>query len=162
MTVKENVMLPALNHPGEKTLPAILRTDEMREFEDSVSELADDMLERFGLIEKADNYASQLSGGERKLLEISRSMMLEPDLFLLDEPYAGVEEAMISNVADVLRDLNDDGITLIVIEHGLEALIELVERLVVLHEGQLLADGDPDEVVQKDEVIDIYLASSVE
>lgn len=162
MTVRENVMLPALNHPGENTVPALLRTEEMREFEARVSERADETLERFGLIEKADHYASQLSGGERKLLEISRSMMLEPDLFLLDEPYAGVEEAMISNVAEVLRDLNVEGITLILIEHGLEALIDLVERLVVLHEGKLLADGDPGEVVQKEEVVDVYLASSVE
>lgn len=162
MTVKENVMLPALDHPGERTVPAILRTDDMRKFEARVSDRADETLERFGLIEKADNYASQLSGGERKLLEISRSMMLDPDLFLLDEPYAGVEEAMISNVADVLRELNEEGITLTVIEHGLEALIDLVDRLVVLHEGELLADGDPDEVVQKDEVINVYLASSVE
>lgn len=162
MTVKENVMLPALDHPGENTLPAILQTDDMREFEARVSESAEETLERFGLIEKADDYASQLSGGERKLLEISRSMMLEPDLFLLDEPYAGVEESMISEVADVLRDLNEEGITLVVIEHRLEALIELVDRMVVLHKGELLADGDPETVVQDDEVIDVYLASSVE
>ena len=162
MTVKENVMLPALDHPGENTLPAILQTNDMREFEARVSELADETLERFGLIEKADDYASELSGGERKLLEISRAMMLEPDLFLLDEPYAGVEEAMISDVANVLRDLNEDGITLIVIEHRLEALIDLVDRMVVLHEGELLADGEAEAVVQDDEVIDVYLASSVE
>ena len=161
MSVKENVMLPALDHPGEHTVQALLRTEEMRTFEHELEDRAEQLLDRFDLLEKADNYASQLSGGERKLMEIARTMMLDPDLFLLDEPYAGVEESMIARISDTLRDLNDEEMTFIVIEHGLEALVNLVERLVVLHNGELLADGDPQEVVENPDVIEVYLASSI-
>jgi len=163
MTVLDNVKLTALDHPGERIVPALLQSDEMLDYEQDVEERAYELLERFDLADRADTYASQLSGGQRKLLEVARGMMMDPELFLLDEPYAGVEEAMIDRIANYVRELNEEeDMTFIVIEHGLEALVELVERLVVLHNGAVIADGDPEEVVRDEQVIEVYLASSIE
>jgi len=163
MTVKDNVKLTALDHPGERIVPTLLRSDEMVEYEQDVEERAYELLERFDLADQADTYAAQLSGGQRKLLEVARGMMMDPDLFLLDEPYAGVEESMVGRIADYVRELNEEeDMTFVVIEHGLEALVELVERLVVLHNGAVIADGDPHEVVNDEQVIEVYLGSSIE
>jgi neutral amino acid transport system ATP-binding protein len=163
MTVLDNVKLTALDHPGENIVPALLQSDEMLDYEQDVEERAYELLERFDLVDQADTYAAQLSGGQRKLLEVARGMMMDPDLFLLDEPYAGVEEAMVGRIANYVRELNEEeDMTFIVIEHGLEALVELVERLVVLHNGEVIADGDPEDVVSDEQVIEVYLASSIE
>ena len=163
MTVLDNVKLTALDHPGEHIVPALLQSDEMLDYEQDVEERAYELLERFDLVDQADTYASQLSGGQRKLLEVARGMMMDPELFLLDEPYAGVEESMVDRIANYVRELNEEeDMTFIVIEHGLEALVELVERLVVLHNGAIIADGDPEEVVRDEQVIEVYLASSIE
>lgn len=159
MTVRENVMLPALDHPGERAYHAVMRTDEMESVEAAVHDRAMELLEQFDMTDKADQYASTLSGGERKLLEIARALMLDPDLLLLDEPYAGVDEQAMEGIASYVRDLNDEGVTFIVIEHGLEALVELVERLVVLHNGAVIADGDPETVVEDPQVVDVYLGT---
>ena len=159
MTVRENVKLPALDHPGERAKHALLQTAAMDDREADIDERATELMDRFDLLEKEDQYASQLSGGERKLLEIARALITDPELLLLDEPYAGIDEMSMRTIADYVRELNDEGVTFIVIEHGLEALVELVERLVVLHDGAVIADGDPETVIQDPQVVEVYLGS---
>ncbi|MGM0398089.1 MAG: ABC transporter ATP-binding protein, partial [Halobacteriota archaeon] len=83
----------------------------------------------------------------------------DPELLLLDEPYAGIDEKSMRTIADYVRELNEEGVTFIVIEHGLEALVELVERLVVLHDGAVIADGDPEAVIRDPQVVEVYLGS---
>lgn len=162
LTVRENVMVAAPDNPGEETLPALFRTGSAREREAEIRARADRLLERFDLADRADEYAGRLSGGERKILEIARSLMLEPDLLMLDEPYAGISGQTVSAVSSYIQDLNDDGMTFVVIEHGLESLAELVDRLVVLNEGRVLADGPTEEVVRDERVINVYAGRSVE
>lgn len=162
MTVRDNVRLAAPDQPGERTLPALLRTDGMQDREAAVRERADELIEAFEIYHLADEYSSNLSGGQRKLLELARTLMLDPDLLLLDEPFAGVNPTLTKDIAQRIRDLNDDGMTVVVIEHELETLTELVDRLVVLEQGRLLVEGDPDEVLADERVIEAYLGGGVE
>ncbi|QCJ46730.1 ABC transporter ATP-binding protein [Haloprofundus sp. MHR1] len=157
MTVRDNVRLAAPDQPGERTVPALLHTDSMRERERQVRERADELIEAFELGHLADEYSSNLSGGQRKLLELARVLMLEPELLLLDEPFAGVNPTLTREIADRIRDLNDEGMTVVVIEHELETLTELVDRLVVLQQGSLLVEGEPEAVLSDERVIDAYL-----
>lgn len=157
MTVRDNVRLAAPDQPGERTLPALTRTEDMQAREREVRERADELIEAFELDHLADEYSSNLSGGQRKLLELARVLMLEPDLLLLDEPFAGVNPSLTRDIADRIRDLNDGGMTVVIIEHELETLTQLVDRLVVLQQGSLLVEGDPDEVLADERVIEAYL-----
>ena len=157
MTVRENVRLAAPDQPGERTLPALAGTREMRDTERRVIERADELIAAFELDHLADERASNLSGGQRKLLELARVLMLDPDLLLLDEPFAGVNPTLTDDIADRIRALNDDGMTVVVIEHELETLTALVDRLVVLTQGSVLVDGDPATVLDDERVVEAYL-----
>jgi branched-chain amino acid transport system ATP-binding protein len=157
MTVRENVRLAAPDQPGERALAAVARTGGMRETERAVSRRADDLIDRFELGHLADEYAGNLSGGQRKLLELARVLMLDPELLLLDEPFAGVNPTLTNEIAAFVDELNDEGMTVVVIEHELETLTALVDRLVVLRQGAVLADGDPDDVLADERVVDAYL-----
>ncbi|WP_266083369.1 ABC transporter ATP-binding protein [Haladaptatus caseinilyticus] len=157
MTVRDNVRLAAPDQPGEHTIPALLHTDEMEKQEHAVRNRADELIETFELEHLADEYSSNLSGGQRKLLELARVLMLEPDLLLLDEPFAGVNPTLTREIADHIRALNEDGMTIILIEHELETLTELVDHLVVLEQGRLLVEGVPKEVLSDERVIEAYL-----
>jgi len=162
MTVRDNVRLAAPDQPGERTLPALLRTGSMQDREETVRERADELIEAFEIDHLADEYSSNLSGGQRKLLELARALMLDPDLLLLDEPFAGVNPTLTKEIAERIQDLNDEGMTVVVIEHELETLTALVDRLVVLEQGRLLVEGDPDDVLADERVIEAYLGGDVE
>jgi ABC-type branched-subunit amino acid transport system ATPase component len=157
MTVKENVLLSAPDHPGERAVHAITRTEASETREQEAEQRAMELLETFDLDTMVNEYASSLSGGQRKLLELARVLMIEPKLLMLDEPFAGVNPTLTAEIASHLETLNDDGLTLVIIEHELETLTELVDRLVVLADGRVLASGPPDEVMEQERVVDAYL-----
>jgi branched-chain amino acid transport system ATP-binding protein len=157
MSVEENVLLPTPDHPGERAVHAVARTGAHRERERAARERATDLLETFDLGSMAEEYAGNLSGGQRKLLELARALMLDPKLLLLDEPFAGVNPTLTANIAASIESLNEDGLTLLIIEHELETLTGLVDRLVVLADGRVLATGPPDQVMEDERVIDAYL-----
>lgn len=161
MTVRDNVRLAAPDQPGEQTLSALLRTDSMQSAERAVRTRTDELLETFELDHLADEYSGNLSGGQRKLLELARALMLDPDLLMLDEPFAGVNPTLTDEIAERIRELNEDGMTVIIIEHELETLTELVDRLIVLQQGRILVDGQPDDVLSDDRVIEAYLGGEV-
>ncbi|MFC7068716.1 ABC transporter ATP-binding protein [Halobaculum lipolyticum] len=162
MTVRDNVRLAAPDQPGERTIPALVRGDAMRSHEADVRERAEELIELFELDHLADDYSGTLSGGQRKLLELARTLMLDPEMLLLDEPFAGVNPTLTREIADHIRDLNADGMTVVIIEHELETLTELVDRLVVLQQGSLLVEGDPETVLSDERVIEAYLGGEVE
>jgi branched-chain amino acid transport system ATP-binding protein len=145
------------DHPGERFWPAIARSPAMNEREQEARARAMELLEVFDLAGMVDEYAAALSGGQRKLLELARALMLDPQLLLLDEPFAGVNPTLTAEIADHIRSLNDDGLTLLIIEHELETLIDLVDRLIVLANGQLLSTGTPAEILEDELVIEAYL-----
>jgi ABC-type branched-subunit amino acid transport system ATPase component len=157
MTVEENVMLPALGHPGERAWHAVGQTGTSHEREQEVRERARELLEVFDIGSMVDEYAGNLSGGQRKLLELARALMIDPQMLMLDEPFAGVNPTLTAEIVGHIESLNDDGLTLLIIEHELETLTELVDRLVVLADGRVLATGTPAEIMENEEVIDAYL-----
>ena len=157
MTVESNVLLATPDHPGERAHHAVLRTDASHERERAATERATELLELFELETMREAYASSLSGGQRKLLELARALMLDPDLLLLDEPFAGVNPTLTNEIADHIRSLNAEGLTVLIIEHELETLTDLVDRLVVLADGDVLATGTPEEVMANQRVVDAYL-----
>jgi ABC-type branched-subunit amino acid transport system ATPase component len=157
MTVEDNVLLPAPDHPGERAWHAVGQTGASREREQAARERAMDLLDTFDIRSMADEYAGNLSGGQRKLLELARALMLDPAMLMLDEPFAGVNPSLTNEIVSHIEALNDDGLTLLIIEHELETLTELVDRLVVLADGRVLATGTPGEIMENEEVIDAYL-----
>jgi branched-chain amino acid transport system ATP-binding protein len=161
MTVLDNVRLGGRDRPGERTLPGIVNGRRTREREAAVTERARELIDFFDLDGMEDEYAGALSGGQRKLLEIARALMLEPKLFMLDEPLAGVNPTLERTIVDYVERLNDDGMTFLVIEHNVELLREFVDRLVVMHQGRVLADDDPETILQNDAVVDAYLGETL-
>ncbi|WP_433633644.1 ABC transporter ATP-binding protein [Halomicrococcus sp. NG-SE-24] len=162
MTVRENVMLAAPDQPGEHTIPALLHNEEMQSREREVRQQADELINQFELDHLATEYSGNLSGGQRKLLELARALMLDPAILMLDEPFAGVNPTLTRKLTNHIKSLNENGQTVIVIEHELETLTELVDRLIVLQQGKLLVEGDPDEVVEDERVIEAYLGGDIE
>lgn len=156
MTVSENVKLAARSHPGERATGVFTQPAAVERHEQQTADRAAELLELFDLAELADEYAGNLSGGQRKLLEIARALMLDPDLLLLDEVFAGVNPTLTNEIMTHIQQLNRDGMTFLVIEHEIQSLSELVDRMVVLDQGTDLVSGTPDEVLNDGRVINAY------
>ncbi|PSP59913.1 ABC transporter ATP-binding protein, partial [Halobacteriales archaeon QH_7_66_37] len=157
LTVADNMLLAAPEHPGERAWHAVGRTSTSAQREAAARERAMELLEVFDIAGMVEEYAGNLSGGQRKLLELARSLMLDPKLLLLDEPFAGVNPSLTNEIVGHIEALNDDGMTLLIIEHELETLTDLVDRLIVLADGEVLATGPPAAIMENEEVIDAYL-----
>ncbi|PSQ64176.1 MAG: ABC transporter ATP-binding protein [Halobacteriales archaeon SW_8_66_22] len=157
VTVADNMLLAAPEHPGERAWHAVGRTSTSAQREAAARERAMELLEVFDIAGMVEEYAGNLSGGQRKLLELARSLMLDPKLLMLDEPFAGVNPSLTDEIVGHIEALNDEGMTLLIIEHELETLTDLVDRLIVLANGEVLATGPPAEIMDNEEVIDAYL-----
>jgi len=157
VTVADNMLLAAPEHPGERAWHAVGRTSTSAQREARARERAMELLEVFDIAGMVEEYAGNLSGGQRKLLELARSLMLDPKLLMLDEPFAGVNPSLTNEIVGHIEALNDEGMTLLIIEHELETLTDLVDRLIVLADGQVLATGPPAAIMENEEVIDAYL-----
>ena len=154
MTVAENVLLAAPRHPGEH----LGRRGAGREREARAR--AAELLALVGLDMHADALAGTLSGGQRKLLDLIRALMAEPRLLLLDEPMAGVSPTLRVQLLQHVRELRDRGsITLLIVEHDLDFVMGASDRIVVMNEGHVIADGTPDEVRSDERVVDAYLGA---
>ncbi len=119
--------------------------------------VADEKLAFVGLDNKADQPAAQLTLGERKRLELAKSLATEPELLLLDEVNAGLNPAEIETAIDLMRKIRDEGVTLLVIEHVMKVIMDLSDRVIVLHHGEKIAQGSPDDVTNDEQVIRAYL-----
>jgi ABC-type branched-subunit amino acid transport system ATPase component len=115
------------------------------------------VLDRVGLAHRAASPSSQLSEGDLKRLEMARALATGPDLLLLDEPFAGLSVAEIGVLSDTIRQLRADGTTLIVVEHKIGSLLQLVERVVAMDQGRVIADGEPQSVMRDPAVVTAYL-----
>jgi branched-chain amino acid transport system ATP-binding protein len=158
MTVRENIALGDPDNPGERAPMAVFRESAVAEHETEIAKRVERLLDIFELTHVADDYAATLSGGQRKLLEVARALMLDPSLLLLDEPFAGVNPTLQKRIVEHVRRLHaDEGRAFLIIEHEIETLADLVERIVVLDQGSVLTTGTPDEVLNDERVIDAYL-----
>ncbi len=157
MTVRENLLVAAPAQPGERLFNLLARRSQVRAREVEVRQLADAVIAFLKLGAVADVPSGQLSGGQKKLLELGRVMMIEPRLILLDEPFAGVNAVLIEEIVGRIRELHARGIGFFIIEHDLEALSDLVDEIHVLDHGSLLASGAPRAVLSDPRVREAYL-----
>jgi ABC-type branched-subunit amino acid transport system ATPase component len=125
--------------------------------EQRIREIADGMLERTGLIDLATRNASELSYGDRRRVEIARALAGAPTLLLLDEPAAGMTEPEKRRLSELVRQLNDDGLTIILVEHNVRMVAALCKRLIVVNKGEMLARGTTEDVLRMPEVEAVYL-----
>ncbi|HYH53562.1 MAG TPA: ABC transporter ATP-binding protein [Solirubrobacterales bacterium] len=160
MPVLDNMMLAAPEQPGERLRNVLLRPRAVRAREREVHEQALELLEVFGLGEKADDYAGTLSGGQRKLLELARALMARPRMLLLDEPMAGINPTLGRRLLDHIQRLrSEEGMTFLFVEHDMEVVMNHSDRVVVMAEGRVIASGEPHEVRSDPAVVDAYLGS---
>ncbi|ANT54730.1 MULTISPECIES: ABC transporter ATP-binding protein [Mesorhizobium] len=157
MSVLENLMLVPEGQFGDRLLSVLLPGARVRQEEQVNEAAAREVLETVGLAEKADIAAARLSGGQKKLLELARCLMSRPRLMLLDEPTAGVNPTLIRHLMKVMQKVHASGITLLIIEHNMNVIMELCERVVVLDRGHVIAAGTPAEIQQNKQVLDAYL-----
>ena len=158
MTVMDNMMLGARGQTGEKLLTAMFQPTWSGQ-EKANAERARDLLARFKLDAKKDDYAGSLSGGQRKLLEMARALMTQPEFVLLDEPMAGVNPALVQSLLDHILDLRDEGMTVLFVEHDMHMVRHIADWVVVMAEGKVVAEGPPETVMQDQAVVDAYLGS---
>jgi branched-chain amino acid transport system ATP-binding protein len=159
MSVLENVLLAAGDQPGERFLSALVPA-RWHPREAAAAAQARELLERVGLADKADDLAGTMSGGQRKLLELARALMVEPTLVMLDEPMAGVNPALVRSLLRHITALSDEGRTVVFVEHDMDVVHEISDWVVVMAEGRLLTEGTPEQVVADQRVIDAYLGSA--
>jgi branched-chain amino acid transport system ATP-binding protein len=157
MTVFENLVTAGHGAEGSSLRAVVLRRHDTRRAEREVAARAWSILDRFEMAHAADMYGSELSGGQRRLVEIMRCLMREPKVLLLDEPMVGVAPHLVEKLIADLRSIRDDGIALVIVEHALEVVQELCERVVVMALGRPIASGSFDEVVAHPEVQAAYV-----
>ena len=158
MTVMDNMLLGAKDQAGEKFFAAFVRPIwAQREREIRVK--AEELLTRFKLHDKKDDYAGSLSGGQRKLLEMARALMSDPAMIMLDEPMAGVNPALTQSLLGHIQSLRDDGTTVLFVEHDMHVVSFISDWVVVMAEGSIVAEGAPKNVMKNTAVIDAYLGA---
>ncbi|WP_159942197.1 MULTISPECIES: ABC transporter ATP-binding protein [unclassified Nocardiopsis] len=161
MTVLDNMLLGAPGQFGERMAGAFLRPVWQGQ-ERLNTERALDLLERFKLVDKRHELAGALSGGQRKLLEMARSLMTDPTMIMLDEPMAGVNPALVQSLLGHITSLRDDGKTVLFVEHDMDVIMGISDWIVVLAQGQVIAEGRPSDIRSNRQVIDAYLGAQEE
>ena len=158
LTVLQNMKLGAKDQRGEKLMYSIfpfLWKAKEQEIEGKALEL----LKRFKLDAKKDDFAASLSGGQRKLLEMARALMTDPVLVMLDEPMAGVNPALTQSLLEHVLALKNEGMTVLFVEHDMHMVRHIADWVVVMAEGRVVAEGPPEQVMKDPAVIDAYLGS---
>ncbi len=163
MTVLENMMLAPKRQLGESLWRSVMPVARRRvvEQEDELRERAWETLEFFELDHLAGEYAGSLSGGQRKLLELARALQTDPSTVLLDEPMAGVNPSLERRLLEHIHELQEDGYTFLLVEHDMDVIMNHCERVIVMHQGQVLAQGSADEIQADEQVLEAYLGGTV-
>ncbi|MFT4946912.1 MAG: ABC-type branched-subunit amino acid transport system ATPase component [Natronomonas sp.] len=164
MTVLENVMLAPQHQRGEALYRSVLPgfRQGVIEQETQLRERAWETLEFFELDDLADERAGSLSGGQRKLLEMARVFMTDPEMVLLDEPLAGVNPTLEEKLLDRIHELSERGHTFLLVEHDMDVVMNNCDPIVVMHQGTVLTEGSAEEITQDERVIEAYLGGEVE
>ncbi|MSO60218.1 MAG: ABC transporter ATP-binding protein [Ilumatobacteraceae bacterium] len=158
MTIIDNMRLGARNQRGESVWRGIIRPAWASQ-EQEITQKAQDLLERFNLAHMRDELAGSLSGGQRKLLEMARALMVEPEMVMLDEPMAGVNPALKQSLLQHIKVLQDEGRTVLFVEHDMDMVREISDWIIVMAQGEVIAEGTFEDVGSNPAVVDAYLGS---
>lgn len=162
LTVRENLMMVPGNQSGENLINAWFRPKLVAQEEDQIREKANDVIDFLQLSHVADERAGNLSGGQKKLLELGRTMMVDAKIVFLDEVGAGVNRTLLNTIGDAIIRLNKErGYTFCMIEHDMDFIGRLCDPVIVMAEGAVLATGTADEVKANEEVIEAYLGTGL-
>jgi branched-chain amino acid transport system ATP-binding protein len=157
LTVLQNVMIGLHSNGKSGVFEAILATGKQRREEEMMHRDSLAALETVGLVDQADRPASALAYGHRRLLEIARAIVARPTLLLLDEPAAGLNPAEAEALVALIRQINAQGVTVVLVEHHMDVIMAACSRITVLNYGQKLAEGTPAEIRANESVIEAYL-----
>ncbi|SET01199.1 ABC transporter ATP-binding protein [Geodermatophilus poikilotrophus] len=158
LTVLQNMLLGAQGQKGESFLRALV-PGTWRSQEPANTEKAMELLTRFKLDRKKDDFAGTLSGGQRKLLEMARALMSDPKVVMLDEPMAGVNPALTQSLLGHVKDLREQGMTVVFVEHDMDVVRDISDWVVVMAAGKVIAEGPPESISQNQAVVDAYLGA---
>ena len=158
LTVLENLKLAARQQTGERFFASMARPL-WRAQEAEIERRADELIDRFRLKAVRDQFAGTLSGGQRKLLELARALMVEPAMLMLDEPTAGVNPALTQSLLGHITGLRDDGMTVLFVEHDMDVVTGISDWVVCMAQGHIIAEGPPVSVCSDHGVIDAYLGA---
>ena len=158
MTIIDNMRLGARDQRGESVWRGIIRPIWASQEQD-ITQKAEDLLERFNLAHMRDELAGSLSGGQRKLLEMARALMVEPEMVMLDEPMAGVNPALKQSLLQHIKVLRDEGRTVLFVEHDMDMVREISDWIIVMAQGEVIAEGTFEDVGSNSKVVDAYLGS---
>ena len=162
LTVRENLMMVPGNQSGENLMDAWFRPKKVMEEEERITEKANEVIEFLQLSHIATEYAGNLSGGQKKLLELGRTMMVDAKIVFLDEVGAGVNRTLLNTIGDAILRLNQErGYTFCMIEHDMDFIGRLCDPVIVMAEGAVLAEGTVEEVKANEDVIEAYLGTGL-
>ncbi|CAB4578737.1 MAG: ATP-binding cassette domain-containing protein [Actinobacteria bacterium] len=158
LTVIENMALGARGQKGESVLKSVFPWI-WRAQEEEIRIKATAILKNFKLLDKQDDFAAALSGGQRKLLEMARALMVEPEMVMLDEPMAGVNPALKQSLLEHIKELRTEGKTVLFVEHDMDMVHEISDWVIVMAQGEIIAEGTPASVMGNQQVIEAYLGA---
>ncbi|MEV8338390.1 ABC transporter ATP-binding protein [Leucobacter sp. NPDC077196] len=158
MTVLENMLIGANDQPGENLFVGLIKPLWAKRERENIAR-ADELLARFKLDAKRDDMAGDLSGGQKKLLEMARALMSKPAMIMLDEPMAGVNPALTQSLLDHIQALRDEGTTVLFVEHDMHMVRHISDWVVVMAQGTIIAEGEPEQVMASEAVVDAYLGA---
>ena len=162
MTVLENMMFSASSVNNDSFMKSLIRLPSQKTTEKNIKEKSFEIMKDLNIDHMANSYARELSGGQKKLLELGRSIVNDPDILLLDEPLAGVNPKLAEEILQIILNLSEKGISILMVEHNIEAVMKISQRVIVLAEGMVIADDIPENVRTDEKVIEAYLGSENE
>ena len=162
MTVLENMMFSASTVNNDSFIKSLVRLPSQKTIEKNIKEKSFEIMKDLNIDHMANSNATEVSGGQKKLLELGRSIVNDPDILLLDEPLAGVNPKLAEEILQIILNLSEKGISILMVEHNIEAVMKISQRVVVFAEGMVIADDKPENVRTDEKVIEAYLGSENE